>query len=54
MAGDPAVALLEPGGGPGDVVVDDPAAALLHVDALGGGVGRQQEPDGGGRQGRRT
>ena len=34
MAGDAAVALLELRRRPGNVVVDDPAATLLHVDAF--------------------
>ena len=48
VAGHTTVALLELRGRPGDVVVDDPATALLHVDAFGGGIGRQQQPHGGG------
>ena len=49
MAGDAAIALLELRRRPRDVVVDDPAAAFLHVDAFGGGIGSQQQPHGGSR-----
>ena len=33
----------------GNIVVDDPAATFLHVDAFGGRIGGQQQPHGGGR-----
>ncbi len=46
LAIDPAVPLLEPGGVPGDVVVEQVRAEHLEVQALAGGVGRQQDPDG--------
>ena len=39
---DAAVALLQPVGVPGQLVVDDDVAAVLQVQALSGGVGGQQ------------
>ena len=41
---DPADALFEPVGVERDVVVDDPVAVPLQVDALAGGVGGEQDP----------
>src|SRR5256885_1787801 len=40
---DAAVALLEPVGIPGDLVVDDPMAMPLEVDAFTRGVGGQED-----------
>ena len=49
VAGNAAIALLELRRRPRDIVMDDPAAALLHVDAFGGGIGGQEQPHGGSR-----
>ena len=46
LAVDAAVALLEPGRVPGDVVVEEVGAVLLEVQALAGRVGGEQDPDG--------
>src|SRR5208337_2284298 len=43
------VSLLDFGGRPGDVVVNDPATRLLHVDAFRGGIGRQKQTNSSGR-----
>src|SRR5208337_2892652 len=43
VAGHAPVPLLDLGWGPGNVVVYDPATRLLHVDAFGGGVGREKQ-----------
>src|SRR5271157_4118486 len=48
VAGDAPVPLLDLGGRPGDVVVNDPATRLLHVDAFRSGIGRQEQTNGGG------
>ena len=44
VAVDAAFSLLEPGGVPGQVVVDDGVEVLLEVDALGQAVGGDQHP----------
>ena len=49
VAGNTTVSLLELRRRPRNVVMDDPPAALLHVDAFGGGIGRQEQPHGGSR-----
>src|SRR5208337_5315476 len=46
MAVDTAVALFEAVWVPGDLEVDHPAAVVLEVDALGGGIGGQKNADG--------
>ena len=43
VAGHAPVPLLDLRWRPGDVVVNDPATRLLHVDAFRGGIGRQEQ-----------
>jgi hypothetical protein len=43
VAVDAAVALLQPVGVPGDLVMNQVGAVVLQVDAFGGGVGREQD-----------
>ena len=50
VAVNPPVALLHAIGVPGDFAVDEPRTVVLEVNALGGRVGRQQNPHGGNRR----